>query len=250
MRLNAKEKNIGKILAVFVCSLAALCMILSASMLRTETKTAVAQNNVTYMEMESEELAWTGSIRRSEGNGQIYGGGNFMDALAKPVMTVVHFPAVAEVRLNTVIRKRYTEGTATLRFRIVQEHASTGLNEVIYPRDGGWLNLNAQLKEDGSGYNNVTITDYVSVRAGDKIKFIVENTNNGSWCTAVLDGGLSFIFDGSTADGLSFTYANAAMNYADSDTATTEIPASLQAYFGSGAVKSDVITYEYIKSYT
>ena len=250
MRINAKEKNLGKILSVFACLLAALSMLLSVCLTGAVKTATVAEDNATYMEMETEELPWDGTMRRVSGIGQIYGNGNFMDPVSKPVMTVVHFPAIAEVKLNTVIRKRYTEGTALLRFRIVHEHASTGLNEVIYPRNGGWLDLNAQLKEDGSGYNDITITDYVSIRAGDKLKMIVDNVNGGGWCTAVLGGGLSFIYDGGTASGLSFIYSSTAISYTDSDTAADEIPENLQAYFGAGAVKSDLITYEYIKSYS
>lgn len=254
MRINAKEKNLGKILSVFACLLAALLAGVSVFSPRTATNPTMAETGTTYMTMESEELPLDGSIRRSAGNAQIYANGNFMESMAKPVMTVVHFPALAEVKLNTIIRKRYAKGSAELRFRIVKEHASTGLNEVIYPKDGGWLDLNAHVQDDGTenSFNtkNIVITDYVNVRAGDKLKFIVENVNNGGWCTAVLDGGLSFIYDGGTANGLSFTYSNPAINYAQSDTANEEIPERFHAYYGAGAVKSDVITYEYITSYS
>ena len=251
MIINAKEKNIGKLMSVFACVLAALCIVLSVFSPRTVQITAVAESGATYMTMETEELPLDGAIRRSAGNAQIYGNGNFMDSLAKPVMTVVHFPAIAEVKLNTTIRKRYTEGTAELYFRIVQEHADTGLNEVIYPKDGTWLYLNdGQQNEEGTGYINVRITEYVKAKPGDKLKLIVKNVNNGSWCTAVLDGGLSLIYDGGTADGINFTYSNPALNYAQSDTGNDEIPERFQGYYGVGAVKSDVITYEYITSYT
>lgn len=251
MRINAKEKNIGKILSVFACSLAALCIVLSVFSPRAAKSAAVAENGATYMTMETEELPLDGGIRKSAGNAQIYGNGNFMESMAKPVMTVVHFPAVAEVKLNTTIRKRYTDGSAELYFRIVQEHAATGLNEVIYPKDGGWLYLNdGQQNQEGTGYVNISITGYVKAKAGDKLKLIVKNANNGSWCTAVLDGGLSLIYDGGTADGISFTYSNPALNYAQSDTGGDEIPERFHGYYGAGAVKSDVITYEYIKSYS
>ncbi len=252
MKLNSREKNIWKILAVFACLLAVLFTVSSVSPIRAEKTTAVAQNVTTYMTMESEDLEWNGSMRVSSGNGQIYGNGHFIDSLSKPVMTVLKFPAIAEVKFNTTIRKQYTEGNATLRFRIVHEHASSGLNEVIFPKDGGWLDLNAQqVNSEGTGYENYSITDfYVGVRAGDKLKLIVENTNNGSWCTAVIDGGISFIYDGGLVSGLNFGYANASVSYATSDTATDAIPAALQAYYGAGAVKSDVISYQYIKSYT
>lgn len=251
MRIYAKEKNLGRILSVLACSLAALVMVLSVFSPRTVQKQAVAETGATYMTMETEELPFDGGIRKSAGNAQIYGNGNFMDSLAKPAMTVVHFPAIAEVKLNTTIRKRYTEGTAELYFRIVQEHAATGLNEVIYPKDGSWLYLNeGQQNAEGTGYINISITDYVKARPGDKLKFIVRNANNGSWCTAVLDGGLSLIYDGGTASGINFTYSNPAINYAQSDTANDEIPERFHGYYGAGAVKSDVITYEYITAYS
>lgn len=211
---------------------------------------AVAEENITYMAMESAEIGWdsSSSMRKSAGNAQIYANGAYIESLSKPVMTVLQFPQVAEVHFNTTIRKQYTQGSAELYFRIVHEHANSGLNEVIYPAGGGWLYLNGQLNQDGTAFDPVSITDYVNVQAGDKLKLIVENRNSGSYCTAVLGGGFSFIFEGGTAGGLSVNYTDGAVSYATTDTKNTAISNSLKAYYGADAVKSDVLTYEYIKS--
>ena len=244
-------KSVKGILFAALCALLTAYISVSVCIPCTTNKNAVAETAAVYMDMETEALPLDGGIRRSSGNAQIYGNGNFMDSLAKPAMTVINFPAIAEVKLNTTIRKRYTEGSAELYFRIVHEHAATGLNEVIYPKDGTWLYLNdGQKNEEGTGYINIVIGDYVNMRAGDKLKLIVNNANNGGWCTAVLDGGLSLIFDGGTASGISLTYSNPALNYAQSDTANEVIPERFFPYYGTGAVKSDVISYEYITSYT
>ena len=213
---------------------------------------AVATENKTYMAMETAEIEWDSSVnyRKSAGNAQIYGSGNYIDSLSKPAMTVLHFPSIAEVRFNMTVRKQYTQGNAEVYFRIVHERASTGLNEVIYPSDGTWLYLNDLLNEAGTGFNTVNITDYVNVKAGDKLKIIVDNRNNGSYCTAIIGGGISLIFEGGTASGLAFNYSDGSVSYATTDTKNSPITSAMKAYYGVDAVKSDVLTYEYIKSYS
>lgn len=249
--VKRKKTKIGIIAALII--LAAGCFVgFAFNRLFFSGKTVVADEQKTYMAMETAEIEWDSSanFRKSAGNAQIYSGGNFIDSLAKPAMTVLHFPSLAEVRFNTTIRKNYTQGSAEVYFRIVHEHARTGLNEVIYPAGGGWLYLNEKLNEAGTGFDPVVITDYVNVQADDKLKLIVDNRNNGSYCTAVLGGGFSLIFEGGKAGGIGVNYSDGTVSYATTNTQNSAISNALRAYYGINAVKSDVLSYEYIKSYS
>ncbi len=253
MKIDIRNRKIKGIFIAQLFALAALCFSLFVvSISFKDNSQAVAEPSATYMNMETGELSFNSNIngRSSSGNAQMYADGTFVESFAAPVMTVWHFPSVAEVRLNTTIRKQYTQGTAELYFRIVHEHARTGLNEVIYPADGTWLYLNDELNAEGTGYNTVSVNEYVNVLAGDKIKIIVRNANNGGWCTAVLGGGIYFLYDGGPASGVSINYTDTSVSYVSSDTAGAAIPEALREYYGANAVKSDVITYEYITSYT
>ncbi len=252
MKIGLRNKKVKGILMAQLFALAVLCFSCFAFGLGVNGgRQTVAEPSVTYMNMDTNELAFNSAIngRSSAGNAQMYANGTFVESFAAPVMTVWHFPSLAEVRLNTTIRKQYTQGTAELYFRIVHEHARTGLNQVIYPADGTWLYLNGQLNGAGTGFNTVSVNDYVNVMAGDKIKIIVRNANNGSWCTAVLGGGISFLYDGGPASGVSVNYTDTGVSYVSSDTAGAAIPETLREFYGEAAVKSDVITYEYITAY-
>ena len=252
MKIDLRNKKVKGILIAQLFAIAVLCFSFFAFGFSAKGgRQAVAEPSATYMNMESDELAFNSAIngRSSAGNAQMYANGTFVESFAAPVMSVWHFPSIAEVRLNTTIRKQYTQGTAELYFRIVHEHARTGLNQVIYPADGSWLYLNDQLNGEGTGFNTVSVNEYVNVMAGDKIKIIVRNANNGGWCTAILGGGISFLYDGGPASGVSINYTDSAVSYVSSDTAGEAIPETLREFYGETAVKSDVITYEYITAY-
>ena len=75
-------KSIKGILFAAICALLAAYISVSVCIPCTTDKNAAAETTAVYMDMETEALPFDGGIRRSSGNAQIYGNGNFMDALA------------------------------------------------------------------------------------------------------------------------------------------------------------------------
>ena len=198
--MNTKIK---RSLITILCALSVICFMLS--IIGFKSVTAGEGQAKIYMNLTSEELPFDSStnFRASSGNGQIYANGTLLESFAAPVMTVWHFPKPAEVQLDTIVRKHHLTDAGTLNFRIVHEHADTGKNEVIFPSSGEWFNLNSvALNDAGTAYSDTHIDGYVNMQAGDKLKMIVYNADNGGWCTVYLTGGIKFIFDGGTASGL------------------------------------------------
>ncbi|MBP5467578.1 MAG: hypothetical protein J6Y43_08480, partial [Clostridia bacterium] len=133
MKIGIKNKKTKRIFTAQLFVLAAVCFSLFALGIGVKAgPQAVAEQPATYMNIKSSELSFNPNIpgRSSAGNAQMYGDGTFAESFAAPVMAVWHFPALAEVRLTATVRKQYTQGTAELYFRIVHEHARTGLNQV------------------------------------------------------------------------------------------------------------------------
>ncbi|MBQ7643117.1 MAG: hypothetical protein IJS67_04365 [Clostridia bacterium] len=145
MKVDIRRKRTRIFVLTQLLVLTMLCFTLYAVSVgvKRSGRTAGAEQTATYMNIESYDLEWDAnrSLRQAVGKATIYGGGNFVESYEKLAMTVWHFPKVADVKLSADVRRYYNQGTAQLYFRIVHEHARTGLNEVVFSYDGSWYDL-------------------------------------------------------------------------------------------------------------
>ncbi len=236
------KKNILAILLAFISLFGILLIPSQGAVAQTERKGKA----ITCMEMDTVTVPFLSENVLSNGRVNVYHNGFMFDTMQSPVMATWHFPKNAEVRLNTRVWQNYSQFTGTLFFRIVHEHELQGdrVNEVIFPTDGSWFNVTKNAPNMASAH---TISDYVKVSAGDKIKMICVAMGSDSYCTTYIENGIKFIYDGGPASGINLYANDSRISYVATGTPVT-LTTELADFYGSGT-SDKVITYHEITKY-
>lgn len=247
----------------FACFVISLCLYIFPLPNKAVAETTILPEG-TYMEMTSNEMVWTGSSRGvtatssgSTGGIMEYYALNFYP-VKEPLMLVWHMPKQTTAKLHTTLRRetnianKQNSDWTDIYFRVVHYHADTGLNEVIYPADGSWYDTSTLPTDENGKFTSYQVNQTVEIAEGDEIKYVFYN-ETGAYRYAAF-----YFVAGMTIDGQYFDHGpNYDFDHLDSskDADVPVLDASKSAiieYFGidQGTTKADILTYEYIESFT